>query len=64
MASKRKECSIENYFKKNRDFFVVFVLCVSCSCIPYGDKIVRFSKSIFPKAFHLTLFSGNRQNEE
>ena len=35
-----------NYFKKNRDFFVVFVvLCVSCSCILglYGDKIVGFS---------------------
>ena len=27
-----------------RDFFVEFVfLCVSCSCIPYGDKIVGFS---------------------
>ena len=36
MASIRKECSIENYFKKNRDFFAVFVvLRVSCSCIPY-----------------------------
>ena len=44
MATKRKERSIENYFKKNRDFFVVFVvLSVSCSCIPYGDKIVGFS---------------------
>ena len=43
-GSKRKKCSIKNYFKKNRDFFVVFVvLCVSCSCIPYGDKIVGFS---------------------
>ena len=36
-------CSITNYFK-NREFFVVFiVLCVSRSCIPYGDKIVGFS---------------------
>ena len=44
MASKKKECSIETYFKKSRDFFVAFVvLCVSSSCIPYGDKIVRFS---------------------
>ena len=35
MASKRKKCLIENYYKKNRDFFVVLVvLCVSCSCIP------------------------------
>ena len=43
-GSKRKECSIKNYFKKNRDFFVVFVaLHASCSCIPYGDEIVGFS---------------------
>ena len=25
-GSKRKKCSIKNYFKKNRDFFVVFVV--------------------------------------
>ena len=26
MVSKNKECLIENYLKKNRDFFVVFVV--------------------------------------
>ena len=47
MASKRKECSIESYYKKSRDFFVVFVdLCVSCSCIPYGDKIVALYNAV------------------
>ena len=37
-GEQRKECSIEDYFKENRDVFVVFVvLCASRSCIPYGS---------------------------
>ena len=43
MASKRKECSIENYFKDRTFFVVLVVLCVSGLRIPYGDEIVEFS---------------------